>query len=84
VARLPGGRQFGDALGDQADRVAVQALPGPGGRVLVKAARKLDADLIVVAGRGGAMTSGTVSHYLLRRAPCPVLVIPAAADGTSR
>jgi nucleotide-binding universal stress UspA family protein len=72
-----------DALGDQAERVAVQALPGPGGRVLVETARKLDADLIVVAGRGGAMTAGAVSQYLLRRAPCPVLVVPAAADGTS-
>jgi nucleotide-binding universal stress UspA family protein len=71
------------ALGDQADRVAVQALPGPGGRVLVEAARKLDADLIVVASRGGAMTAGTVSQYLLRRAPCPVLVVPAAADGST-
>jgi nucleotide-binding universal stress UspA family protein len=70
-----------DALGDQAERVAVQALPGPGGRVLVEAARKLDADLIVVATRGGAMTAGTVSQYLLRRAPCPVLVVPAAGGG---
>src|SRR5258707_584608 len=43
------------ALGDQAERVAVQALPGPGGRVLVEAARKLEADLIVVAGRGSAV-----------------------------
>jgi nucleotide-binding universal stress UspA family protein len=70
-----------DALGDLAERVAVQALPGPGGRVLVEAARKLDADLIVVASRGGAMTAGTVSQYVLRRAPCPVLVVPAAGGG---
>lgn len=70
------------ALGDQAGRVAVQALPGPGGRVLVETARKLDAELIVVASRGNAVAAGTVSQYLLRRAPCPVLVVPAAGGGT--
>jgi nucleotide-binding universal stress UspA family protein len=70
-----------DALGNQAERVAVQALPGPGGRALVEAVRKLDADLIVVAGRGGAMNAGTVSQYRLRRAPCPVLAVPAAGGG---
>lgn len=71
-----------DALGEQGGQVALQAVPGLGGRVLVEAARTFNADLIVLAGRGsGATAPGTVSQYVLRRAPCPVLVVPAASDG---
>jgi nucleotide-binding universal stress UspA family protein len=65
-----------DALGDQAQGVTVQAVPGQGGRVLVDAAERFNAALLVVAGREGAITPGTVSQYVLRRAPCPVLVVP--------
>ena len=44
---------------------------------LVDTARKLNAQLIVLAGRGStSMLLGTVSQYVLRRAPCPVLVVP--------
>ena len=69
-----------DALGEQAGPVALQALPGRGGRVLVEAARKVHAELVVLASRdGGAVKAGGVSQYVLRNAPCPVLVVPAAA-----
>ena len=35
------------------------------------------AQLLVLAGRGSAsMLLGTVSQYVLRKAPCPVLVVP--------
>lgn len=70
-----------DALGDQAQGVAVQAVPGQGGHVLVDAAQRFNADLLVVAAREGAITPGTVSQYVLRRSPCPVLVVPSAAGG---
>jgi nucleotide-binding universal stress UspA family protein len=69
-----------DALGDQAGPVATQALPGRGGRVLVEAARKVNAQLVVLASRDrGSVKPGGVSQYVLRNAPCPVLVVPAAA-----
>jgi nucleotide-binding universal stress UspA family protein len=67
-----------EALGDQAQGVAVQAVPGQAGRVLVDAAHRFNADLLVVAAREGTITPGTVSQYVLRRAPCPVLVVPPA------
>lgn len=69
-----------DALGDQAVAVALQALPGRGGRVLVEAARKVNAELVVLASRdAGSVKPGGVSQYVLRNSPCPVLVVPAAA-----
>jgi nucleotide-binding universal stress UspA family protein len=70
-----------DALGDQAQGVAVQAVPGQGGHVLVDAAQRFHADLLVLAAREGAISPGTVSQYVLRRSPCPVLVVPPAASG---
>jgi len=66
-----------DALGDQADRVELRTALGLAGRNLVDTARKVNAQLIVLAGRGStSMLLGTVSQYVLRRAPCPVLVVP--------
>ena len=66
-----------DALGDEADRVELRTALGLAGRNLVDTARKVNAQLIVLAGRGSAsMLLGTVSQYVLRRAPCPVLVVP--------
>lgn len=70
------------ALGDEASGVLLRTAPGLAGRTLVDAARKVNAQLIVLAGRGGGGTSpGSVSQYVLRRAPCPVLVVPAGARG---
>jgi nucleotide-binding universal stress UspA family protein len=63
-------------LGEQAGEVSVRALPGLGGRVLVEAAQEFNADLIVLATRPGSVPSGGVSQYVLRHAPCPVLVVP--------
>ncbi len=68
-----------DALGDDADQVELRTALGLAGRNLVDTARKVDAQLIVLAGRGStSMLLGTVSQYVLRRAPCPVLVVPEA------
>lgn len=66
-----------DALGEEADRVELRAALGLAGRNLVDTARRVNAQLIVLAGRGSAsMLLGTVSQYVLRKAPCPVLVVP--------
>jgi nucleotide-binding universal stress UspA family protein len=66
-----------DALGDQADKVQLRTVLGLAGRKLVETAQRVNAQLIVLAGRGSAsMLLGTVSQYVLRKAPCPVLVVP--------
>ena len=66
-----------DALGEEADRVELRAALGLAGRNLVDTARRVNAQLIVLAGRGStSMLLGTESQYVLRKAPCPVLVVP--------
>jgi nucleotide-binding universal stress UspA family protein len=66
-----------DALGDQAEKVQLRAVLGLAGRKLIETAQRANAQLIVLAGRGSAsMLLGTVSQYVLRKAPCPVLVVP--------
>ena len=73
-----------DALGPQADTVELRTVQGVAGRKLVETATQAGAELVVLASRGGAsMLPGTVSQYVLRRAPCPVLVVPEA-DGRQR
>ncbi len=68
-----------DALGDDADKVELRTVLGLAGRNLVDTARKVNAQLIVLAGRGStSMLLGTVSQFVLRKAPCPVLVVPEA------
>jgi nucleotide-binding universal stress UspA family protein len=67
-----------DVLGEQADRVEVRAILGLAGRKIVETANKVNAQLIVLPIRGStSMLLGTVSQYVLRKAPCPVLVVPA-------
>jgi nucleotide-binding universal stress UspA family protein len=66
-----------DALGEEADRVELRTALGLAGRTLLDTARRVNAQLIVLAGRGStSMLLGTVSQYVLRKAPCPVLVVP--------
>lgn len=66
-------------LGDQAEAVELWAVLGLAGRKIVETAQKVNAQLIVLATRGStSMLLGTVSQYVLRKAPCPVLVVPAA------
>ena len=67
------------ALGEEADKVELRTALGLAGRNLVDTARRVNAQLIVLAGRGStSMLLGTVSQYVLRKAPCPVLVVPEA------
>jgi nucleotide-binding universal stress UspA family protein len=50
---------------------------GLAGRKIVETAQRINAQLIVLATRGSPSLLGTVSQYVLRKAPCPVLVVPA-------
>jgi nucleotide-binding universal stress UspA family protein len=72
-----------EALGNQADHVELLVVAGTAGRQIVEAAREVRAQLIVLATRGSmSMLLGTVSQYVLRKAPCPVLVVPAGAGAS--
>ena len=72
-----------EALGNQADHVELRVVAGTAGRQIVEAAREVRAQLIVLATRGSmSMLLGTVSQYVLRKAPCPVLVVPAGAGAS--
>ena len=69
-----------DVLGEQADGVEVRVILGLAGRKIVETANKVNAQLIVLATRGStSMLLGTVSQYVLRKAPCPVLVVPGGS-----
>jgi nucleotide-binding universal stress UspA family protein len=68
-----------DALGDAAGRVEHRVVADLAGRALVHVAETANAQLIVLAARQGiARVLGTVSQYVLRNAPCPVLTVPEA------
>lgn len=65
------------ALGDEAVRTELLAVAGLPGRKLVETARAANAQLIVLSsGLSGSILAGAVSQYVLRNAPCPVLVVP--------
>jgi nucleotide-binding universal stress UspA family protein len=68
------------ALGDRARDVELRVVLGLAGRRLVDTAREAGCQLIVLATRGSmSLFLGTVSQYVLRNAPCPVLVVPDAS-----
>jgi nucleotide-binding universal stress UspA family protein len=68
-----------DALGDEAGRVEHRVVADLPGRALVHVAETVNAQIIVLAARHGiARVLGTVSQYVLRNAPCPVLTVPEA------
>jgi nucleotide-binding universal stress UspA family protein len=71
------------AIGDEVEKVELLPVPGLAGRVLVETARALTATMVVPATRGehAARLLGAVSQYVLRHAPCPVLVVPEASKG---
>mgnify|MGYP001388252527 CR=1 FL=1 len=73
-----------DALGDEAARVEHRVVADLAGRALVHAAQTVKAQLVVLAARRGIPgVLGTVSQYVLRNAPCPVLTVPCA-EASSR
>jgi nucleotide-binding universal stress UspA family protein len=66
-----------DALGTRGDAVEQRTVQGVAGRKLVETAAQARAELVVLASRGGlSALPGSASQYVLRRAPCPVLVVP--------
>ena len=66
-----------DALGAAAGRVEHRVVADLPGRALVRVGQTVNAQLIVLAARHGiARVLGTVSQYVLRNAPCPVLTVP--------
>lgn len=72
-----------DALGDAAADVELKVTPGLPGRVLVDTARERSAELIVLASRGSVShLVGAMTQYVLRHAPCPVLLVPQRRPGT--
>lgn len=71
------GDEVAAALGDQAGQAELRAVAGLPGRKLVETARATNAQMIVLAsGLSGSALAGAVSEYVLRNAPCPVLVVP--------
>jgi len=73
-----------DALGDAAGRVDHRVVADLPGRALVHLAQTVNAQIIVLATRQGiARVLGTVSQYVLRNAPCPVLTVPEPAMDSS-
>jgi nucleotide-binding universal stress UspA family protein len=74
-----------ELAGDDGGAIRYEAVEGKPAVVLVRRARELDADLIVVGSRGmGRVRSaiGSVTLRLLHETPCPVLVVPAPADAS--
>jgi len=66
-----------EALGPDAGQVELRVVQGVPGRSLVEAARTIDAELLVIATRVEGVLSWLLgSQYLLRNAPCPVLLVP--------
>jgi universal stress protein A len=66
-------------------RVGFLIWTGSPGEAIVDVATSEDVDLVVVGshGRGsvGRILIGSVSEYVVRRAPCPVLVVRARHEG---
>ena len=59
--------------------VAYEVVPGSAGDVIVQVAGRLQADLIAMTthgqGRLGRLVFGSVADAVLRRAPCPILLV---------
>jgi nucleotide-binding universal stress UspA family protein len=72
------------AVGNQEqERVQLRAVVGLTGHALVETAHEVKAQLVVLAARKERSPSrllGAVNQYVLRNAPCPVLVVPASPD----
>ncbi len=65
-------------LGYAAEQVEIRLLEGSPGPVLCRLAADVDADALVIGsrGRGGLKRAllGSVSDYVVRNAPCSVIV----------
>jgi len=72
--------EIGEALRARGLDVKVQLQAGPTVETVLASAAQADAELIVIGahrhGRAHRLLLGSVSEGLLRKAPCPVLVVP--------
>jgi len=77
------GRKALERAAEMADQEGVKArtmsVDGHSGTAIVRIAEREEADLIVLGALGRSMVEealvGSVSHYVVRHAPCPVLVV---------
>ncbi len=80
-------QQFASDLRDRGLRAHALLVEGPTVDTLLAEARRRDAELVVIGSHGRGMllraVLGSVSEGLVRRAPCPVLVIPARGDAAA-
>lgn len=79
-------QQMAEDLRDRGLEAHARLIQGPTVETLVAEAQRLDVGLIVVGSHGRGLLSravlGSVSEGVMRRASCPVLVIPARRDST--
>jgi nucleotide-binding universal stress UspA family protein len=76
------------SLGGKNLTISQRRLDGTAAESIVQAARNDDIDLILMTthGRGGLgrMVLGSVADFVLRHAPCPVLLVRVDHQGTAR
>ncbi|WP_238443524.1 universal stress protein [Salsipaludibacter albus] len=81
------GQVLAEALEAVGDDVEVEATTyeGPPAEVLVELSQEVDMVVVGTRGRGGftGLLLGSTSRHLTTHAACPVLVVPAGADGGS-
>jgi nucleotide-binding universal stress UspA family protein len=71
-----------DELGDQAGQVDMRVSSGLAGRIILGTAREMHAQLVVLAATPArSVVPGTVSHHVLTKAECPVMVVPKEDGG---
>jgi nucleotide-binding universal stress UspA family protein len=77
-----------DDLREQGIETKALLIQGPTVETIVKEAKKLGADMIVLGSHGhGAMHRlllGSVSEGVLRAAPCPLVIVPATQSASQR
>ena len=71
--------EVGQQLSRQNVTVASEVVPGAAAEVIVQVAGQVQADLIAMTTHGagglGRLVFGSVADGVLRRAPCPVLLV---------
>ena len=72
-----------DELGDEAGQIDLRVSGGLAGHVIIETARQAHAELIVLAASAGkTLVPGTVSHHVLSKAECKVMVVPGTGQDT--
>lgn len=73
-----------EELGSGADQVRVEAGRGPAAPVLLAAAARTDAEMLVLGARGlggfAGLLLGSVSQHCVEHSPCPVVVLRGDDD----